>query len=255
MDLAKTRILISNDDGIHGPGLKILEEIARSLSDDVWVVAPETEQSAMSHSLTLRRPLRVRNLGERRFAVVGTPTDCVPMAQRQILKERPADLVLSGVNEGSNLGEDVAYSGTIAAAMEGTLLGAAAIALSQGRSRNQPTAWETAARFGPDLVRRLVGQGWPQGVLMNVNFPPRSPEEVRGIEICEQGRHDSGIEIHQGRDPSGRPYSWIGNFSEPASAKVGTDIAAFYAGAITVSPLRFDRTERNVMDDLKGLFE
>src|SRR6201988_383023 len=145
------RILCTNDDGIHAPGLKVVEEIARALSDDVWIVAPELDQSGVSHSLSLNDPLRLRKIGECHFAVKGTPTDCVIMAARHILKGRPPDLVLAGVNRGRNAGEDVIYSGTVAGAVEGTILGIPSVALSQAyRSRsNQPPHWETAVRFGP----------------------------------------------------------------------------------------------------------
>ena len=152
MDLSTARILVTNDDGIHAPGIKVLTRIAKSLSKDVWVVAPASEQSAASHSLTLRRPLRKRRFGPRRFSVDGTPTDCVLVAQNHVLKDRPADLVLSGINHGANLGEDVHYSGTIAAAVEGALLGVPSIAFSQMRDGEGVIHWATAERYGPDIV-------------------------------------------------------------------------------------------------------
>src|SRR5437879_8802108 len=145
----KCRILISNDDGIRSPGIKVLEKIARDLSDDVWVVAPEQEQSGASHSLTTRRPLRMREVARRRYAVDGTPTDSVLIAVKRLLRDRPPDLVLSGINAGSNVGEDMTYSGTVAAAMEATLLGIPAIALSQDyRGRDIP--WQTGQTRPPD---------------------------------------------------------------------------------------------------------
>src|SRR5262244_4492321 len=145
------RILCTNDDGIHAPGLKVVEEIARALSDDVWIVAPEFDQSGVSHSLSLNDPLRLRPVAERRFAVKGTPTDCVIMGSRHILKDRPPNLVLAGVNRGRNAGEDVIYSGTVAGAVEGTILGIPSFALSQSyQSRSSdPPHWETAVHFGP----------------------------------------------------------------------------------------------------------
>src|SRR5262245_52982722 len=160
------RILLTNDDGIHAPGLGILEEIARTLSDDVWVVAPETDQSGVSHSLSLNDPLRLRAIDARHFAVKGTPTDCVIMGVRYVLKDAVPDLVLSGVNRGQNVAEDVTYSGTIAGAMEGTILGIPSLALSQayGIATRQKPHWETAIEHGPDLIRRVLEAGVPRDV-------------------------------------------------------------------------------------------
>ena len=184
------RILVTNDDGIHAPGLKAAEQIARALSDDVWVVAPETEQSGASHSLTLTEPLRIRDAGERRFAVRGTPTDCVMMAMHQIIVDERPGLVLSGVNRGGNMAEDVTYSGTIAAAMEGAMLGVPSIALSQVLTPGQPVKWTTAEHHGPGLIRRLLEAGWPNDVLLNVNFPDVAHGSVGGVEVAVQGRRD-----------------------------------------------------------------
>src|SRR5437764_13761758 len=166
------RILLTNDDGIHAPGLAVLEEIARTLSDDVWVVAPETDQSGVSHSLSLNDPLRLREIDERHFAVKGTPTDCVLMGVRHLMQEAP-DLVLTGVNRGQNVAEDVTYSGTIAGAMEGTILGVPSFALSQayGLETRQNPYWDTAIRHGPDVIRKVLAEGMPNDVLVNVNFP------------------------------------------------------------------------------------
>jgi 5'-nucleotidase len=189
------RILVTNDDGIHAPGLAVAETIARALSDDVWVVAPESEQSGASHSLTLASPLRLRPVRERCYAVTGTPTDCVMMAALSLLKDQPPDLVLSGVNSGSNLADDVTYSGTVAGAMEGCALGIPAIALSQepGNSRLE-IDWSAGQVHGPAVVRQLVAAGWPQGVLLNVNFPavagPLRPaiHRDRGTHRCARAR-------------------------------------------------------------------
>ena len=179
------RILITNDDGIHAPGLVAAEKIARALADDVWIVAPETEQSGASHSLTLALPLRLREIDARRFAVTGTPTDCVMMACAHVMKDSPPTLILSGVNRGSNLADDVTYSGTIAGAMEGCALGIPSIALSQsyGWTENAGVNWSSATTCGPPLIRRLVEIGWPQDVLMNVNFPDCAGGESAAVEI------------------------------------------------------------------------
>src|ERR1700740_3142676 len=171
------RILVTNDDGIHSPGLAVTEDIAHSLSDDVWVVAPENEQSGASHSLTLTLPLRLLNVAERRHSVSGTPTDCVRMACLHILKEQPPDLVLSGVNWGSNLADDVTYSGTIAGAMEGCALSIPSIAMSQSYMSEtaRDTPWSCAEDHAPPIIRRLVEIGWPEDVLINLNFPACEP--------------------------------------------------------------------------------
>src|SRR5215207_10021773 len=177
------RILVTNDDGIHAPGLDICEEIARALSDDVIVVAPEVDNSGVSHSLSLNDPLRLREVGPKRFAVKGTPTDCVIMAVRHIVTDRKPDLVLSGVNRGSNVAEDVTYSGTVAGAMEGAVLGIPSFALSQsyGPGRREQPYWETAKVHAPDVIRRVLETGIPKDVLVNINFPDCQPGEVRGI--------------------------------------------------------------------------
>src|SRR6266404_1159316 len=185
------RILITNDDGIHSEGLDVCAEIGGALSDDVWVVAPEFDQSGVSHSLSLNDPLRLREVGERRFGVKGTPTDCVIMGARHVIKDRPPDLVLAGVNRGRNAGEDVIYSGTVAGALEGTILGIPSVVLSQAyRSRsNQPPHWATAVHFGPDIIRRVLAAGIPRDVLINVNFPDCAPADVKGIAVTTQGRN------------------------------------------------------------------
>ncbi|HSR71144.1 MAG TPA: 5'/3'-nucleotidase SurE, partial [Kiloniellales bacterium] len=159
--LDTARVLVTNDDGIHAPGLEVLERIARSLSRDVWVVAPETEQSATSHALTLRRPLRLRERAAQRYSVDGTPTDCVLVAHQHLLRDHPPDIVLSGINHGANLGEDVHYSGTVAAALEAALLGSRAVAFSQMRSGGEIAGWETAERFAPVILERLAKLDWP----------------------------------------------------------------------------------------------
>src|ERR1700749_2238362 len=189
------RILCTNDDGIHAPGLKIIEEIASKISDDVWVVAPELDQSGVSHSLSLNDPLRLREVGPRHFAVRGTPTDCVIMGSRHILGDTMPDLVLSGVNKGRNVAEDVVYSGTIAGALEGTLLGFPSFAFSPGvlvATRQKPL-WETALQFGPSILRNVIDAGVPKDTVINVNFPACSPEEVAGVCVTRQGKRNLGF--------------------------------------------------------------
>ncbi len=239
------RVLVCNDDGIHSPGLAVAEEIARSLSDDVWVVAPETEQSGASHSLTLTLPLRLRHAGHQRFALSGTPTDCVMMAGIHIMKNMLPDLVISGVNRGFNVADDVTYSGTVAAAMEGTVLGIPSVALSQavGGRENESTIFACAARHGPPLMRRLVEIGWPESVLLNINFPPVSPGKVKKVVVTSQGQRDqSMLRVDERVDARGRTYFWVGFkrvFSEPDA---GTDLHAMAQGCISVTPLHLDLT-------------
>src|SRR5579872_1364999 len=186
------RILVTNDDGIHAPGLAAAEKIARALTDDVWIVAPETEQSGASHSLTLTLPLRLRQIEPKRFAVTGTPTDCVMMACAHVMKDAAPTLILSGVNRGSNIADDVTYSGTIAGAMEGCALGIPSIAMSQsyGFEPKAEVSWSCGEVHGPKLIKRLVEIGWPEDVLININFPPCQPNEVAGTDITRQGKRD-----------------------------------------------------------------
>ena len=199
------RILVTNDDGINAEGLDVCADIGRALSDDVWIVAPEFDQSGVSHSLSLNDPLRLRAIGERRFAVKGTPTDCVIMGAKHILKDRPPDLVLSGVNRGRNAGEDVIYSGTVAGAVEATILGIPSLALSQAyKSRSeQPPYWDTAVKYGPDIIRRALAAGIPRDVLINVNFPDCAPGDVQGHRGVGAGPQPAGAAAD--RSAPGRP--------------------------------------------------
>jgi len=254
MDLAKARILLSNDDGIDAPGLKVLERVARSLSKDVWVVAPEREQSGAGHSLTLRTPLRIRKIGPKRFAVDGTPTDCALLAINEIMRDRPPTLLLSGVNFGGNMGEDMTYSGTVAVAMEGTLLGVPSIAFSLATVNGQKPIWDAAAVHLPDVIRALAARKWPANTLMNVNIPNLPPIEIRGIKAASQGQRKLGGNIVEGKDPRGRPYYWIGpNRDEDATLK-GTDIWAVSEGYIAVTPAFLNLTHQPALADLGELF-
>ncbi len=253
------RILCTNDDGIHAPGLKIVEEIARKISDDVWVVAPELDQSGVSHSLSLNDPMRLREVGERHFAVRGTPTDCVIMGSRFILKDKMPDVVLSGVNKGRNVAEDVVYSGTIAGALEGTILGLPSFALSQEFSletRNKPL-WDTALKFGPDIIKQVMKLGVPKDTVINVNFPACLPDDVKGIVVTRQGKRNLGfLRVDERRDGRGNPYYWIG-FEKLAMIDTpaeGTDLAALGNNFVSVTPLRLDRTDDVFSEKLKGVF-
>ena len=248
------RILVTNDDGYSADGIAVLTRIARTFSDDVWVVAPETNQSGTGHSLTLLRPLRLRQVEEKRYAVDGTPTDCVLLAVHELLKDNKPTLVLSGINHGYNLGEDVRYSGTISAAMEGMMLGIPAIALSQFVPREGEVPWDTAENHAPDLIRRLCAGGWPADTVISVNFPPCGPHEVTGIRATVQGRQKTGDEVVRGTDPRGRPYFWVGAMLKTRDAAPGTDIAAVGENAISVTPVALDTTDRETLEELKGAF-
>ena len=250
-DLAGARILICNDDGIHAPGLRLLTRIARALSRDVWVVAPEQEQSGASHSLTLHRPLRVRKLGSRRFAVDGTPTDCVMLAVNAVLGDRRPDLVLSGINAGANLGEDVTYSGTVAAAMEATLLGVKAIALSQVVADDSDIRWATAAALAPKVIRQLAKLPWPAHTLFNVNFPDLPSAKVKGIAAAAQGGRKVGDHLVERLDPRGRPYYWIGPQRDEARTRPGSDVRAIAEAKVAVTPIFLDLTNRRALAKLK----
>lgn len=250
----KLRILVTNDDGIHAPGLVAAENIARALTDDVWVVAPEIEQSGASHSLTLSMPLRLRQIEKQRFAVSGTPTDCVMMACAEIMKDNPPTLVLSGVNRGSNIAEDVTYSGTVAGAMEGCALGIPSIALSQTywSEENPDPRWSCAETHGPTVVRFLVKEGWPDDVLINVNFPDADPKEVAGVDICSQGKRDMQTAALDRRiDARNRPYYWIGFRRVRSNPPLGTDLHAIYNKRIAVTPLHLNLTEFKVMEKMR----
>ncbi len=239
------RILLTNDDGIHAPGLKVLMKIARKLSNDIWIVAPEDEQSGASHSLTLAHPLRVRKLGPKKFAVRGTPTDCVMMAAKVIMEDQLPDLVLSGVNRGQNIADDVTYSGTIAGAMEGTQLGIPSIALSQafGFDASPRVRWACAETHAPGIIEKLLKAGWPGDVLINLNFPDVDPKAVEGVEVTSQGKRDQSL-LHVDRriDARHNPYYWLGFERIASKPRTGTDIHAIYNGWISVTPLHMNLT-------------
>lgn len=252
-DLKGKRILLSNDDGIAAPGLAVLEKIARQLSDDIWVVAPAAEQSGAGHSLTLHHPLRPVKVGEHRYTINGTPTDCVLVAINHLMKDHPPDLVLSGVNMGVNLGEDVHYSGTVAAAMEGALLGYRAIAFSQDFDDEENIPWATAEKFGPEIVRKACAIGWAQNVLINVNFPDLPPDQAKGLKPARQGRHKIGDELVHRHDPRGRAYIWIAARRLADESAEGTDLKAVADGYISITPLNVDLTHGETMSMLSRM--
>jgi 5'-nucleotidase len=249
------RILISNDDGVRAPGIKVLERVARTISRDVWVVAPENEQSGAGHSLTLRSPLWLRRIATRRFAVDGTPTDSVLVGVHKVLTDRPPDLVLSGVNRGANLGEFVTYSGTVAAALEATLLGVPAIALSlQIDPERNEVHWSTVEEHAGGVIGRLLRSGWPKRTLINVNFPNVLPDGVAGIEITRQADRTMGDSLVEQRHPRGGRYYWVGALPLNAAGRKGTDRAAVSARRISVTPISVNMTNTRAMKPLASAF-
>jgi len=254
-DLASARVLVANDDGIHAKGLKLLEKVLRGLVGGVWTVAPDAEQSGASHSLTMRRPLRLRKVSRRRYTVDGTPTDCVLLAVNEVLRDGPPDLVLSGINRGGNMGEDAIYSGTVAAAREGALLGLRSAALSLTYADGQPAKWPTAEKWLRPVLEGLSAAPWPPGIVMNVNFPDVEADAVTGIEVTAQGRRKIGGTLVPIADPAGRPYFWIGHSREEDRYRKGTDLEAVNRGAVSVTPLGHDLTHRATMKALTSAFQ
>lgn len=250
------RILCTNDDGIHARGLESLIAIARDLSDDVWVVAPHEEQSGAARALTLANPIRIREYDPRRFSVSGTPSDAVMMATQKLLADKAPDLVLSGVNNGQNLAEDVTVSGTIAGAFQGMSLGIPSIALSLARLSRSQARWATPEAHGPAIVRRLLEAGWPADVVINVNFPDRDPDAVTGVEVTRQGhRDDFKLFIEERQDLRGGKYYWYGYEGAISNPPAGVDLRAVYDGRISITPLHLALTHEDSRARLAGIFD
>ena len=252
------RILLTNDDGYYAPGLKVLKAIAATLSDDVWIVAPADEQSGAGHSLTLTRPIRVRKHGDKRYAVAGTPTDAVMMALAKIMKDTPPDLILSGVNRGANLAEDVTYSGTVSAAMEGALAGVRSIALSQAYAREgmgDVVPFEAASVWGERVLRPLLDAPLAPRTLVNINFPALPAGGVLGVRVVDQGLRDYGrTQIISNRDPRGYEYHWFALAPSIETPAHSTDVEAIADGYISVTPLHLDLTHRESLDMLTAAY-
>ncbi|MFM2273821.1 MAG: 5/3-nucleotidase SurE [Pseudomonadota bacterium] len=251
------RILLTNDDGIFAPGLEVLERIARQFSDDIWIVAPSEEQSGAGHSLTLSSPVRLRPHGERRFSVSGTPTDSVMMALRTVMPA-PPDLLLSGVNRGANLGDDVTYSGTVSAAIEGTLAGIRSIALSQVYAREgmaDSVPFGAAEAWGAKVIAPLLDAPFAPRTLVNVNFPAVDAGAVKGIKAVRQGFHDYARgSVVEGTDPRGYRYFWFGLHGIEHTPGHQTDLEAIQDGYVSVTPLQLDLTHEASLGDLAGRF-
>jgi 5'-nucleotidase len=252
------RILLTNDDGLNSRGLALLETVARRLSDEIWVVAPAEEQSGAGHSLTLTQPVRLRKHGDRRFSVTGTPTDAVMLALAHIMKDSPPDIILSGINRGANLAEDVTYSGTVSAAMEGALAGVRSIALSQSYSREgmgDTVPFAAAEGWAERVLAPLMEFATEPTMLINVNFPALPPDDVKGIRVCRQGLRDYGrLRIIERTDPRGYKYYWFGLGEIVQTPGHSTDLEAIADGYVSVSPLHLDLTHEPSLEPLHERF-
>jgi len=253
-DLRSARVLISNDDGIDAPGIKALERAMKRIAGEVWVIAPETEQSAAGHSLTIRSPLRIRKVSKHKYALDGTPTDAVLLGVQHIMKNSPPDIVISGINRGGNLGEDVTYSGTVAAAMEGTLLRIPSVAVSLVTPNGAKSHWKTAEDYICKVMEKVSGLNFPRGVFLNVNIPDCPTSDVTGIEITKQGRRKIGCELLENLDPRGNPYYWIGAQRDEERSRSGTDLEAVGRNVVSITALSLDLTHTGLSKALKETF-
>ena len=251
--LSDQRILIVNDDGIHAPGIQLLERLVSAHCQDVWVVAPDEEKSGASHSISMHNPIRQRVLDERHVAIKGSPTDCVLMALQQLMAEKPT-LVLAGINRGGNLADEIHYSGTIAAAMEAAFIGIPAIALSQVFPRGAEVPWDTAERFTLVILEQILARGIDTGSFINVNFPPVSADAVTGLDITAMGRRPPGAFKTEGRIDNRRvPYFWVHLEPDEGEGEEGSDLRAMKSHAISVTPLQVDMTNKSMLPALQGL--
>lgn len=254
MDLNGHRVLLTNDDGIHAPGIILLEKIVRRYTDQVWVIAPSEERSGASHSISMHDPIRHRELDSHHHAIKGTPTDCALMGIYKLMPERPT-LLISGINWGANLAEDVIYSGTAAAAMEGALLGVPSIAFSQVHHMAE-VHWETAETFLPQVLEGILAAGLLPGTFVNVNFPPVAPADVRGVRICSQGLRPPGSFLPEERvDARNKPYFWIRISYKAGNVHNGTDLEAIAENHVAVSPIQLDMTAHAMMERLGNSFD
>jgi 5'-nucleotidase len=237
------RILLTNDDGIDAPGLMVLEQIAGELAREVWVVAPEHDQSGVSHAVSLHHPIRVSERGPRRFGITGTPGDCAVMGMCHLMTA-PPQLLLAGVNRGANLGMETVFSGTVGGAMTGMMLGVPSIGLSQAWTDRAHVRWGTAGALGVDVVRRLLEVGWGAETCLNVNFPDLAAADVGPLTLARQGVGlIQGMQVETRTDPRGLIYHWIAFRRGPREQGPESDIDALKAGHIVVTPLRYDRTD------------
>lgn len=244
------RALLTNDDGIDAPGMAALLEAVTPMAREVWIVAPEHDQSGVSRSVSLHAPLRMQQRGPRRFAVTGTPSDCVTVGLTHVLKDTPPDIVFSGVNRGANLGEEVGYSGTVSAALMARLCGVPAYAVSQAWRDRSNVRWHTAVSRLESVVRRF---GTAPTSVLNVNFPDVEPEEVTGITVTRQADPGSmALGVESREDPRGFPYYWLSIRRHPGHGADDTDIGALRRKEISVTPIGFDMTDHDLLASMRG---
>jgi 5'-nucleotidase len=243
-------ILVTNDDGIYSPGLRALLDPLGKFTQ-VYVVAPDRERSASSHSLTIHNPLRVQQLDERIFSLTGTPTDCVAVGVSKILPRKPA-LVVSGINQGPNIGDDVTYSGTVSAAMEGTILNIPSFAISLDAEKDDDMHLDTAAKFATDAARLILEKSLPYDTLLNINIPNRPLDKISGVRITRQGKKVYEDSIHETSSPWGELYYWIGGGTPYWEHGEDTDINALREDCVSITPLHLDLTNHEAMDMLKN---
>lgn len=247
------RVLLTNDDGIDAPGMAVLEQIAAELAPEVWVVAPEHDQSGQSHAISLHHALRVSERGDRRFGVSGTPGDCAAMGICHLMKDAPPQLVLSGVNRGLNLGMETVFSGTVGGAMTAMMLGVPALALSQSFKDRNNVPWDTARDLGVETVRKLLAIGWNKSCVLNINFPPIPPAEVGPMTLARQGEGMvAGMHVETRIDPRGMAYHWLNFKRGEIRQRLESDYSAMRAGKLVVTPLRYDRTDDEAYTELAG---
>ena len=245
-------ILVTNDDGISSQGIKILEKIAKNLSDNVFVIAPNNEQSAKSHSITLTDPLRINKLSNKRFSITGTPTDCVILGVNKVMNCTP-DLILSGINCGANIADDISYSGTIAAAIEGSLMGITSIALSQVYSDRKNISWDVSKKYSQVVIEKLLDIKFEKNILLNVNFPSNLTKNKNFISITKQGKRSyEKMHIESKNDPRGEDYYWLGYRKQKIVPKDNSDLAAIAKGFISISPLKIDFTHNKSLNLLRN---
>ena len=250
------RVLIVNDDGIDGPGIKLLEKIVRQFTDDVWVVAPDEERSGAGHSVSISHPIRVKKIDDRHFAVKGTPTDCALLGIYEFLADRKPDILLSGINAGPNLAEDMTYSGTASAAMEGAMLGIPAVALSQLRSYGNPVLWQTSEQVLPGVIKTLLSAKWTPGMFVNVNVPNVEPSLIQGTKVVSQGQRPPGsFKPLASVDARHVPFYWIKIAFTQAQWPENTDLKAVEDNFVSVTPMKLDMTHYQVMEEFTQLFE
>ncbi len=254
------RILLTNDDGIHAKGIEVLKEIATTLTNDVWVVAPATEQSAASRGVSLHNPVVARKLADKTYSVSGTPTDCMIVAMSEILKTARPDLVLSGINHGQNVAEDIGFSGTVAGALQGLQMGIPSIALSQTRGfttyGSGKINWEPSLKHGPGLLKKLWTAGWPKDVALNINFPDVGSANVKGIHATVQGKRDFIMsDVDKRQHPRGGHYYWLTYGAGKSNPPAGTDLRAIYDDFISVTPIHVDHTHYKTAASLGAIFE